>query len=632
VMFAIIIQSVLAAWGIKGVQFFSAGLLLAVTLIIARSLTICRNQFQVGLFVCCLIPTIVNSSQALGFFSSSLTLLPLFAATLFMLLIFNKRPIRMDYSLFLRAAHGLLKFPDEADCQPQPKRFDRQSLLAFARFLGSRFFVNNFRWETNGLVLRLPPVENWFWTGMASVFMPPISQKCSHISLGYYGTVMAHCGRNDLRDLSALKTGRMTDPQELECVVAEIVGQAWQEFRSGNLPEAERTLGDSPESEVFIVPPSRAKSVRWWRVWIGVALVLMAAVTIVQLSLPKHSQLSSRLKPVGLRLKPVELTEAQVRYSLEQKADNTNSTEAARFGDFGMYLTLVLAPTNLMSAETMEKMRKRFLTDPQLGESNSSTRVKFLLDARYLRMAVVNGWFTKEQLGLSEEIIRQTIASASTEQKQRWFELKPGRAYEGFTELPTDDLAPMVQCLDKLGCLDAMEDKSVAETLLQNQVLTEQSPPGRRPLRDAKPLHGLFFTGCSDPIRDTYESLVVLEKLGRLNQVDREACIAGILRFYSSEGRFVWPSNDPIRLFVGDARDTFAAFESLRILGALDRVKDLDKWKFRPLMVSKTPANGEQRIANWFEIEAWVCQQRLQKILRERKENSAAPVRSLLDP
>jgi hypothetical protein len=424
----------------------------------------------------------------------------------------------------------------------------------------------------------------------------------------------------------------MTDPQELECVVAEIVGQAWREFRGGNLPAAEQTLGDSPESEVFIVPPARAKSVRWWRIWIGAAAVLIAAAMIVQQSLPKHFQSSSRLKPHGMRLEPVELTEAQVRYSLEQKAD-TNSTEAAKFIDMKIpFLILVLAPTNLMSAKTMGKMRTLFLTDRDLGESNSSTRAAYLLDARWLQTAVVNNWLNKEQLGLSEKIIRQTIASASTEQKERWFELKPAREYEGFTELPTDNLAPRMQFLDKLGCLDAMEDKSVAETLLQNQVLTDQSPPGRRPMRDAKPLHGLFFQGCVDPIRDTYESLVVLEKLGRLNQVDREACIAGILRFCSSEGRFVWPGNDPIRLFVGDARDTFAAFESLRILGALDRVKDLDKWKFRPSMVSRMPADGGKRIANWFEIEAWVCQQRLEKILREHRAHPSAPYRSLLEP
>ena len=439
----------------------------------------------------------------------------------------------MHYSLFLRAAQGLLKFPDAADGGLQPKRFDRRSLLAFARFLGSRFLVINFRWETTGLVLRLPSVENWFWPGMASVFMPPISRNCSHILLGYDGTVMAHCGKNDLRDLSALKAGMMTDPQELERVVMENLGQAWREFRIGNLPAAERLLGDSPESEVFIVPPARAKSVRWWRIWIGASAVLMAAATIIMLLLPKHSH---------LRLKPVELTEAQVRFALEQKANNSPRNIP--------YLACVLPSTNLMNAETLEKMRANFLTDPQVGETDSSTRVKFLLDARYLQVAVVTGWFNMKQLGLSEEIIRQTIANASTEQKQDWFELRHVHAYKGFTELPTEDLAPLVQCLDKLGCLDAIENRSVTEILLKSQILTDQMPPGRRPLNDVKTLHGLFFTESLDPIRDTYDSLVILQKLGRLNQVDREACIAGILRFHAGGGLIVWPNKDQNCLFL----------------------------------------------------------------------------------
>jgi hypothetical protein len=45
---------------------------------------------------------------------------------------------------------------------------------------------------------------------------------------------------------------------------------------------------------------------------------------------------------------------------------------------------------------------------------------------------------------------------------------------------------------------------------------------------------------------------------------------------------------------------------------------------------SKPAANGV-RTLTWEEVEAWVCQQRLEKILRERKENPQAPVRSLLE-
>ncbi|HEX5400075.1 MAG TPA: RNA polymerase sigma factor, partial [Verrucomicrobiae bacterium] len=482
ILFAAIAQCFWVVWGPNAVQYLCAGLLLALTPVSARYLTICRNQYQVGMFVVVLIYTIGCSILALGLFSPRLAFLPWLTVLLCLLLIFKKRPIRMDYNLFLRAAYGLLQFANATEGEIQSKRFDRRALLAFARFLGSRFLATNFRWETSGLVLRLPPVDNRFWPGIAGLFMPPISRNCSHILLGYDGTVMAHCGNNDWRDLSALKTGTMTDPQRLECLVVKIIGQAWREFRIGNLSAAERLVGDSPESEVFVVPPARAKPMRWWRVWIGASAVLMAAATIIMLLLPKHSH---------QRLKPVELTEAQVRYALEQKANNSPRDIP--------YLACVLPSTNLMSAETLEKMRANFLTNPQVGETDSSTRVKFLLDARYLQVAVVTGWFNMKQLGLSEEIVHQTIVNASTEQKQDWFELRHVQAYKGFTALPTDDLAPRLQCLDKLGCLDAMEDKSVAETLLQSQILTDQMPPGRRPIHDVKPLHGLFFTGSSDP-------------------------------------------------------------------------------------------------------------------------------------
>ena len=102
--------------------------------------------------------------------------------------------MRMDYSLFLRAAHGQLNISDEMDDAPAINHLDRRALKSFARFLSSRLLVNNFRWETNGLALRLPPVANRFLTSMAGVFMLPVSRNCSRISLGWDGTVLAHCG------------------------------------------------------------------------------------------------------------------------------------------------------------------------------------------------------------------------------------------------------------------------------------------------------------------------------------------------------------------------------------------------------------------------------------------------------
>jgi hypothetical protein len=58
---------------------------------------------------------------------------------------------------------------------------------------------------------------------------------------------------------------------------------------------------------------------------------------------------------------------------------------------------------------------------------------------------------------------------------------------------------------------------------------------------------------------------------------------------------------------------------------ALNRVKDLGRWQFRPQR--RGLAKGQLA---WDEVEAWVCQQRLEKILREREKSPQAPVRSLL--
>jgi len=67
----------------------------------------------------------------------------------------------------------------------------------------------------------------------------------------------------------------------------------------------------------------------------------------------------------------------------------------------------------------------------------------------------------------------------------------------------------------------------------------------------------------------------------------------------------------------------------LRILGALNRVNDLDHWQFRTRPIRDASLKDQ---LTWAEVEAWICQQRLPQILRERKENPAQPAHSLLEP
>jgi hypothetical protein len=637
---AIINNSAVAAWGINRQQLALACFMLAITMISARSLTIARNPFQIGAFAYCVVITVGILALGLGWIPQRLAQLPLLAATVLFFLIFKKRPARMDYSLFLRATHDLLKCSDEADDSPPPSRFDRRVLLAFARFLGSRFLVNNFRWETNGLALRLPPVGNRFLTNTASVFLPPISQSCSRISLGWDGTVVAHCGKTDSRDLSALKTARRIDPRELEPIVAEVVRKAWQEFRNGNLVTAERALGQLTESDIFVVSPARAKSTRWWRIFIGASVVLMMAGMILQFWRPAWMD----------GLKPVRVTEAEVRAFLGSITINTNPivnhTRRSYPNEPGLALfdCLVLPSTNLFSSEGLQGMRDAVAENGSSENGgfdlikHQGRQAQWVFLAPLARHAMADGWISWDDLEI------QPSDSAAFLRTNRCFHLYSSNNWDCFLsrgeswswvkserlEVMRIQLGGLTQLrlLRAVNCLDLVDCEKLIAQIASVQTLSG-TPPGQPPIHDWRDVRGLFFTPCWPALQDTYFSLAALEILGGLDRIDREACIEGVLKRHQGKGYFISPDSGGFNEYHidGSARDTIAAFESLRVLGALDRVKDLDKWQFRPL---RRGVPKDQ--LTWHDVEAWVCQQRLERFLRERKQNPQAPARSLLEP
>jgi hypothetical protein len=245
---------------------------------------------------------------------------------------------------------------------------------------------------------------------------------------------------------------------------------------------------------------------------------------------------------------------------------------------------------------------------------------------------------TETEIGFTRDDLRQFIKQLPPEQTKFLLRLNESRVVNrngtpgGDPVWYTDTLAWTIPCLKRLGCLDLVDGRATVKTLLRQQVLSATMPIGWRQDVDPKLLHGMFLTFWGDPIHDTWQALVILEAFDALDRVDREACINGILRFHHGKGLF-GPVGEHDRLGIfGNTPDTFWAFESLRMLNALDRVKDLDRWQFRPARTSTPAKDGALREVTWSEIETWVCQQRLEKILRERKENPQVPVHSLLDP
>jgi RNA polymerase sigma factor (sigma-70 family) len=635
-VFMAVLVWAMADWGIHGQMLAFACFGWMISLVSARSLTICRSPYQLSSFFFCVIIAAGVSAEALGWIPPSLVALPILLANALLFYFFKQRPARMDYSLFLRASHGLLTFSGGGNGSPPENRFDRQTLLVFARFLGARFLAINFRWAAAGLRLRLPTVGGRFLTGMASMFMPPISRNCSHILLGWDGTIVAHCGRTDAAVLTDLNTARMTNPRELEGVVAETVHQAWREFRAGNLPAAARMVGDSPESEVFLVPPARAKYMRWCWFFLGAMAVLLVAQMMLQYWQPAWME----------GMKPVSVTEAQVRAFLndtmpfpDRKEFKFNSPTLA------LFTCLVLPSTNLFSPAGLQAMRNEVAAGngfDMTGKAfetlrQNSGRAQAISFSSMVRDAVVYGWISWSDLGLQPA---EAAAALRTNRFQlyspdQWDHLLTRcAAWSWVKEQKFDvmriqsDGITQLRLLQAIHCLDLTDREKLIQQIASVQTLSG-TPPGQPPIHDWHDVRGLFFTPCWPALQDTYNSLAALEILGGLDKINREACIKGILSRHRGKGWFTSPNSGGFNEYHidGSARDTIAAFESLRILGALDRVKDLEKWQFRPQ--DRDATKGQ---LTWQDVEALVCQRRLEKILRQKKENPQKPFGSLLQP
>lgn len=260
------------------------------------------------------------------------------------------------------------------------------------------------------------------------------------------------------------------------------------------------------------------------------------------------------------------------------------------------------------------------------------------------RRAVADGWISWSDLGIRPEDAGAFLYT------NRWFRMYSPEHWDYFLcrewawswvkqkrwnvmRIQLDGVTQL-QLLRDVNRLDLVDRDKLIQQIASVQTLSAH-PSGNPPIHDWKDVRGLFFTPCYPALQDTYYSLAALEILGGLDKIDREACIEGILKRHAGKGYFTSPDSGGYNEYHidGSARDTIAAFESLRILGALDRVKDLDQWQFRVASYnsSKPDANGV-RILTWDEVEAWVCQQRLAEILRERKENPQASFGSLLQP
>lgn len=528
-------------------------------------------------------------------------------------------PPRMDLSLFLRAQNGLMPAgPNEATPEQTtasaPARPDwRRDAWSLAKFLGSERVVEDWKWSRSGLRLRLARVTP---SPLASM-IPFYWGSTSQLQLGEDGTVEAKLGWVDRRDL---ERGAMGSPATLERRVAAGVSKAWAAWRRGEVQEASRWLGKQPEEEIFRKPFARSPVTRM-RVWMlrGVSVFLLVMLVVQQRWMSTSSEVHQARWMV-----PAQVDDADVRKFLSSLAPSTDSPANA-VARKTWEIVLRLAPRLPGRAYFSEEARQRAVGSvteflQRFGTNGATGWLSTLFDD-VGRLNVLNSDLLSAEdlaaLDITGARLRQelgaTQASDAGEMWARWTRLEEGRGRYGSVEATCrivfgNFLAGRLRLLQRLDCLDLVDFTQTVRQLKATQIVPANSLEGLWPMakEDRELLNGLFVLRMGDVLHDTCDALTILHLAGALDQIDREACIGGILRLHDGEGRFAARKSVPGLQVRGEASNAFAAYESLRLLGALDRVPDLAKWEFRvpPTQRSSREDRRAGRL-NYQELEAW---------------------------
>ena len=291
------------AWGpgtfarIAGIFFLPA------TLLQLRRLRINRSKFFVSLVASTSIANVWLLSQGFGFPING-NLFVIFAMLLGYRSLRYQPSKRMDYNLFLRQSQGVI--PDGQVGYESDRSFTKPELFAFGRFLGERWLICDYRNLRQGLEFRMTNVE-----GIS--FLPIIRfgfwWRVSRLSVLCNGEVHARIGPKDELALAGAVGLSALRRSEMEANVAQAVRAALHSFTRGDLPEAERFLGEVPEKTIFKELPQLFRANRLQKaVMLGVAIgaiILMFATQSVIRSL--HTPTSnSHKQQLKLALKKLE--------------------------------------------------------------------------------------------------------------------------------------------------------------------------------------------------------------------------------------------------------------------------------------------------------------------------------------
>ncbi len=511
-------------------------------------------------------------------------------------------PARMDYSLFLRAANGLLKEDGPDREVPELAAATADERFRFARFLGEHYLVLD--WRTRPEALRLRVADVPFSSGAQS--FPGFWRRSSTLELKHDGPVSAHLGKADQLELMGLDGATATDPERLETTIARSVRQAWAAYARGETARAEALLGEEASTVIFVKDPAKAAVARR-NVWtLRIGAVLMAAGAIFFAGMARREGLAERAKAMP----PFEVR-ARWNAIVAQSATTTERLETLE----ALWSKSLILPSRAWFSPdrltVIDTQLRRGLTEPDPNHA--------ALDDSLFQNAVVWDLVRTDDLarfGVSRDGVRRAI-SLLPDEARRALTPQIKKASEWTFRAELYQLCCRLQFLERMNCLDLLDLTQPVARLRALQVTPAHPLNEPRP-ESYPPADGLFvFRGLTEARSDTYQALTVLRIAGALDEIDREACIQGILRLHQYRSRI------PSVYLIADAKDTYCSYESLRILDALDRVHDWPSWprwlavhQFMPLRGAPHWQNTQREEET---LEAWLFRREFERKLAGEK-------------
>ncbi len=594
-------------WGYRAMFTIMAVYMLPALTQGALMLRVNRSPFIVAMVV-------GTASMTIGFLAMGLAGLP-FVVFLAAMLVFNiglwwglkSMPARADYNLFLRAAVGGLREPGSPGTCSRPA--SPEDMRAFARFLGERFLAVDYSLKRSGCTFYLPPIRN----SLVASFLWPIARYngSSSITVAPDGTCRADLASRDAHHLRSHAAPTALRLSELQARVSAVVGESLRLFLSGDEAEAAKILQSQDDEAIFVQPVHKLTRMR---------VLFLASIIAAFVGLAGFWIMGERLLPRPERVVTVEDARAAMSGWLSANPRLGSQDYSNLWSSLSAYR---IPPASFWGPSDAESLKRFALAGLQQNVLEGPHWAIGCVEGqgRLIHNLVAGDYASIEDLygvGVTRDAILHGARSMRPTVGQPPLSTIPNENRRA--EKRSDNhsrllaYAYSIWCFEALGCLNDIDTTGAAELLARHQLTGDQPTAGRDPF--PANAAGLFWV--SDPffvIEDTWAVLFSLQALGKLDAIDGQACVAGLMRCYRGKGDFTGGCNS------GKAgnpelvqSDAYHALESLVMLGALDKVPDLEEWSFRANWCQDRNGKLVAPFITPAGIAAWAWQSRLDEL------------------